>query len=76
MPIAIGIGVPWATLMSTGKDATCFNQALHAGALPLDLSWRRGSAAPPRVQGAAVFMTSSNDGVPAGRIISSTTRFA
>ena len=41
------------------------NHALHAGALPLELFL--GDVArrkPPRVPGTAVFMTSSNDGVP------------
>ena len=53
-------------LMSTWKKGRhLLNQALHAGALPLDLFL--GDVArrkPPRVPGTAVFMTSSNDGVP------------
>jgi KUP system potassium uptake protein len=64
VPIAIAIGV--FTLMSTWKKGrNLLNHALHAGALPLDLFLgdveRRK---PPRVPGTAVFMTSSNDGVP------------
>ncbi|MDB4877165.1 MAG: Low affinity potassium transport system protein kup [Gemmatimonadetes bacterium] len=64
VPIVIAIGV--FTLMSTWKKGrNLLNQALHAGALPLDLFLgdveRRK---PPRVPGTAVFMTSSNDGVP------------
>jgi KUP system potassium uptake protein len=64
VPIAIGIAV--FTLMSTWKKGrNLLNHALHAGALPLDLFLgdveRRK---PPRVPGTAVFMTSSNDGVP------------
>src|SRR5439155_27061536 len=64
VPIAIAIGV--FTLMSTWKKGRMLlNHALHAGALPLDLFL--GDVArrkPPRVPGTAVFMTSSNDGVP------------
>ena len=64
MPIAIAIGV--FTLMSTWKKGRMLlNHALHAGSLPLDLFL--GDVArrkPPRVPGTAVFMTSSNDGVP------------
>ena len=52
--------------MSTWKTGRgLLNQALHAGALPLDLFL--GDVArrkPLRVPGTAVFMTSSNDGVP------------
>jgi KUP system potassium uptake protein len=41
------------------------NHALHAGSLPLDLFLGDvGRRKPPRVPGTAVFMTSSNDGVP------------
>jgi KUP system potassium uptake protein len=64
VPIVIAICV--FTLMSTWKKGrTLLNHALHAGALPLDLFL--GDVArrkPPRVPGTAVFMTSSNDGVP------------
>ena len=64
VPIVIGTGV--FTLMSTWKKGRhLLNHALHSGALPLDLFL--GDVArrkPVRVQGTAVFMTSSNDGVP------------
>ena len=64
VPIAIAACV--FILMSTWKKGRhLLNQALHAGALPLDLFL--GDVArrkPPRVPGTAVFMTSSNDGVP------------
>jgi KUP system potassium uptake protein len=64
VPIVIALGV--FTLMSTWKKGrNLLNHALHAGALPLDLFL--GDVArrkPPRVPGTAVFMTSSNDGVP------------
>ncbi|HEY4131796.1 MAG TPA: KUP/HAK/KT family potassium transporter, partial [Gemmatimonadaceae bacterium] len=64
VPIVIAICV--FTLMSTWKKGrTLLNHALHAGSLPLDLFL--GDVArrkPPRVPGTAVFMTSSNDGVP------------
>jgi KUP system potassium uptake protein len=64
VPIVIAVGV--FTLMSTWKKGrNLLNHALHAGALPLDLFL--GDVArrkPPRVPGTAVFMTSSNDGVP------------
>jgi KUP system potassium uptake protein len=64
VPIVIGIGV--FTLMSTWKKGrNLLNHALHSGALPLDLFL--GDVArrkPLRVPGTAVFMTSSNDGVP------------
>jgi len=64
VPIVIAIGV--FTLMSTWKKGrTLLNQALHAGALPLDLFLGDvGRRKPMRVPGTAVFMTSSNDGVP------------
>jgi KUP system potassium uptake protein len=64
VPIAIGIGV--FTLMSTWKKGrNLLNQALHAGALPLDLFLGDVERRKPlRVPGTAVFMTSSNDGVP------------
>jgi len=64
VPIAIGAGV--FTLMSTWKRGRdMLNQTLHSGALPIDLFL--GDVArrkPVRVPGTAVFMTSSNDGVP------------
>jgi KUP system potassium uptake protein len=64
VPIAIAIGV--FTLMSTWKTGRyLLTKALNAGSLPLDLFL--GDVArrkPPRVPGTAVFMTSSNDGVP------------
>ncbi|HEX4683666.1 MAG TPA: potassium transporter Kup [Gemmatimonadaceae bacterium] len=64
VPLAIAIVV--YTLLSTWKKGRILlNKALHAGALPLDLFL--GDVArkkPPRVPGTAVFMTSSNDGVP------------
>jgi KUP system potassium uptake protein len=64
VPIAIALVV--YTLMSTWKKGrTLLTHALHSGALPLDLFL--GDVAkrkPPRVPGTAVFMTSSNDGVP------------
>jgi KUP system potassium uptake protein len=64
VPIAVAIGV--FTLMSTWKRGRgLLNQALHAGSLPLDLFL--GDVArrkPVRVPGTAVFMTSSNSGVP------------
>jgi KUP system potassium uptake protein len=54
------------TLMSTWKKGRhLLNHALHSGSLPLDLFL--GDVArrkPVRVPGTAVFMTSSNDGVP------------
>jgi KUP system potassium uptake protein len=64
VPIVIAIGV--FTLMSTWKKGRALlNHALHAGALPLDLFLGDvGRRKPPRVPGTAVFMTSSNDGVP------------
>ncbi len=64
VPIAIAILV--FTLLSTWKTGRhLLNQALHAGALPLDLFLGDvGRRKPLRVPGTAVFMTSSNDGVP------------
>ncbi|HVX40974.1 MAG TPA: potassium transporter Kup [Gemmatimonadaceae bacterium] len=64
VPIAVAISV--FTLMSTWKKGRyLLNQALHAGALPLDLFLSDvGRRKPPRVPGTAVFMTSSNEGVP------------
>jgi len=64
VPIVIALAV--FTLMSTWKKGRLLlNTALHSGSLPIDLfltdvARRR----PPRVQGTAVFMTSSNSGVP------------
>jgi KUP system potassium uptake protein len=54
------------TLMSTWKKGrVLLTHALHAGALPLDLFLDDvARRKPPRVRGTAVFMTSSNDGVP------------
>ncbi len=64
VPIVVALGV--FTLMSTWKRGRgLLNQALHAGSLPLDLFL--GDVArrkPVRVPGTAVFMTSSNNGVP------------
>src|SRR4029078_11392942 len=53
-------------LMTTWKTGRkLLNQALHGGALPLDLFLDDvARRKPPRVPGTAVFMTSSNDGVP------------
>ncbi|MFI5230619.1 MAG: potassium transporter Kup [Gemmatimonadales bacterium] len=64
VPIVIAICV--FTLMSTWKKGRhLLNQALHAGSLPLDLFLGDvGRRKPLRVPGTAVFMTSSNDGVP------------
>jgi KUP system potassium uptake protein len=64
VPIAIALSV--FTLMSTWKKGRgLLNQALHAGALPLDLFLTDvARRKPPRVPGTAVFMTSSNSGVP------------
>jgi KUP system potassium uptake protein len=64
VPLVIAMGV--YTLMSTWKKGRyLLNQALHAGALPLDLFLDDvARRKPPRVPGTAVFMTSSNDGVP------------
>ncbi|HEY9226572.1 MAG TPA: potassium transporter Kup [Gemmatimonadaceae bacterium] len=64
VPIVVGIGV--FTLMSTWKRGrVLLNQALNAGSLPLDLFLADVERRKPvRVPGTAVFMTSSNDGVP------------
>ena len=64
VPIVIAIVV--FTLMSTWKKGrTLLNHALHSGALPLDLFLSDITRKKPtRVPGTAVFMTSSNDGVP------------
>ena len=64
VPIVIAVAV--FTLMSTWKKGRgLLNQALHAGALPLDLFLNDvARRKPPRVPGTAVFMTSSNAGVP------------
>ncbi len=64
VPLVVALGV--FTLMSTWKTGRhLLNQALHAGALPLDLFLSDVARRKPlRVPGTAVFMTSSNDGVP------------
>ena len=64
VPIVIAIVV--FTLMSTWKKGRMLlNHALNSGALPLDLFLGDvGRRKPYRVAGTAVFMTSSNDGVP------------
>jgi KUP system potassium uptake protein len=64
IPIAIALAV--FVLMTTWKTGRKhLNQALHGGALPLDLFLSDvGRKKPLRVPGTAVFMTSSNDGVP------------
>jgi KUP system potassium uptake protein len=64
VPIAVGILV--FTLMSTWKRGRhMLTQALNAGSLPLDLFLDDVARRKPhRVPGTAVFMTSSNDGVP------------
>jgi KUP system potassium uptake protein len=64
VPIVIAIGV--FTLMSTWKKGRhLLNHALHAGSLPTDLFIDDvARRKPPRVPGTAVFMTSSNAGVP------------
>jgi KUP system potassium uptake protein len=64
VPLVIATGV--FILMSTWKKGRhLLNQALHAGALPIDLFLGDvGRRKPLRVPGTAVFMTSSNDGVP------------
>jgi KUP system potassium uptake protein len=64
VPIVIAIVV--YTLMSTWKKGRLLlNHALNSGALPLDLFLNDvGRRKPQRVAGTAVFMTSSNDGVP------------
>src|SRR5205814_2491571 len=53
-------------IMSTWKTGrTMLNHILQAGSLPLDLFLADiARKKPPRVPGTAVFMTSSNDGVP------------
>jgi KUP system potassium uptake protein len=64
VPIVIAIAV--FTLMSTWKKGRALlTHALNAGALPLDLFLSDvARRKPPRVPGTAVFMTSSNNGVP------------
>ena len=64
VPIAIAAFV--FTLMSTWKKGrVLLTHALHSGALPLDLFLDDvGRRKPIRVPGTAVFMTSSNSGVP------------
>jgi KUP system potassium uptake protein len=64
VPIVIALAV--FTLMSTWKKGRLLlNSALHAGSLPIDLFLTDvARRKPPRVQGTAVFMTSSNSGVP------------
>ncbi len=64
VPLAIALCV--FTLMSTWKKGRgLLNQALRAGSLPLDLFLSDVARRKPlRVPGTAVFMTSSNDGVP------------
>ena len=64
VPIAIALAV--YTLMSTWKTGRALlSHALHAGALPIDLFLADvARRKPARVSGTAVFMTSSNSGVP------------
>jgi len=64
VPLVIALAA--FTLMSTWKKGrVLLTQALHAGALPLDLFLDDvARRKPPRVRGTAVFMTSTNDGVP------------
>jgi len=64
VPLVVATGV--FILMSTWKKGRhLLNQALHAGALPVDLFLSDVARRKPmRVPGTAVFMTSSNDGVP------------
>jgi KUP system potassium uptake protein len=64
VPIAIAIAV--YLLMSTWKKGrVLLTHALNSGALPLDLFLSDvARRKPPRVPGTAVFMTSSNNGVP------------
>jgi len=64
VPIVIGIFV--FTLMSTWKKGrVLLTKALNSGALPLELFLDDVARRKPvRVPGTAVFMTSSNDGVP------------
>jgi KUP system potassium uptake protein len=64
IPIAIAIGV--YILMSTWKRGRMMlTNILQAGSLPLDLFLKDVERRkPPRVQGTAVFMTSTAEGVP------------
>jgi KUP system potassium uptake protein len=64
IPIMIAIGI--YVLMSTWKRGRMMlTNILHAGSLPLDLFLKDVERRkPPRVQGTAVFMTSSAEGVP------------
>ena len=64
VPIAIAIAV--YLLMSTWKKGRALlTYVLNSGSLPLDLFLSDvARRKPPRVPGTAVFMTSSNDGVP------------
>jgi KUP system potassium uptake protein len=64
VPIVIALVV--FTLLSTWKKGrTLLNHALNSGSLPLDLFLNDiARKKPTRVAGTAVFMTSSNDGVP------------
>ena len=64
VPIVIALAV--FTLMTTWKKGRLLlNSALHSGSLPIDLFLTDvARRKPPRVQGTAVFMTSSNSGVP------------
>jgi KUP system potassium uptake protein len=64
IPIAIAIGI--YTLMSTWKRGRMMlTNILNAGSLPLDLFLKDVERRkPPRVQGTAVFMTSTAEGVP------------
>jgi KUP system potassium uptake protein len=64
IPIAIAIGV--YILMSTWKRGRMMlTNILQAGSLPLDLFLKDvEKRKPPRVQGTAVFMTSTAEGVP------------
>ena len=64
VPIVIALVV--FILMSTWKKGRLLlNTALHSGSLPIDLFLTDvARRKPPRVQGTAVFMTSSNSGVP------------
>jgi KUP system potassium uptake protein len=64
IPIAIAIGI--YVLMSTWKRGRMMlTNILQAGSLPLDLFLKDVERRkPPRVQGTAVFMTSTAEGVP------------
>jgi KUP system potassium uptake protein len=64
IPIAIAIGI--YILMSTWKRGRMMlTNILQAGSLPLDLFLKDvEKRKPPRVQGTAVFMTSTAEGVP------------